>query len=143
MRKIAMRCTQEQFESIKDMIKCEINDMQFNFKLFPYLTNNYRSKNSIGLGTHDESFIGIDTDVYKTFDAEIFLKACDSWEDEKVLNISDFEFYNENKKVWQDINIIDCKVRLKPQPDYSKEIEALQLKAKENGMKCIINFEKI
>jgi len=34
-------------------------------------------------------------------------------------------------------------IRLKPQPDYDKEIEALQLKAKENGMKCIINFEKI
>jgi len=128
-----MRCTQEQFESIKDRIKCKINDTQFNFKLFPYLTNNYCSGNSIGLGTHDESFIGIDTEVYETFDAEIFLKACDSWEDEVK-----YEYFQGNK--WYEMVY---PIRIKPQPDYSKEIEALQLKAKENGMKCIINFEKI
>lgn len=33
--------------------------------------------------------------------------------------------------------------RIKPTPDYSKEIEALQAKAKENGMKVTINFDKI
>ena len=40
---------------------------------------------------------------------------------------------------------IDVKhpIRIKPTPDYSKEIEALQQKAKENGMNVIINFEKI
>jgi len=133
MRKIAMRCTQEQFKSIKDRIKCEINDAQFNFKLFPYLTNNYCAGNSIGLGTHDESFIGINTEVYETFDAEIFLRACDSWEEEVQ-----YEVFACGR--WIDA---EYKVRVKPQPDYSKEIEALQLKAKENGMKCIINFEKI
>lgn len=35
------------------------------------------------------------------------------------------------------------KYRIKPTPDYSKEIEALQEKAKENGMKVTINFEKL
>lgn len=34
-------------------------------------------------------------------------------------------------------------VRIKPTPDYSPEIEALQNKAKENGMKVTINFEKL
>ena len=34
-------------------------------------------------------------------------------------------------------------VRIKPTPDYSKEIEALQAKAKENGMSVTINFEKL
>jgi len=34
-------------------------------------------------------------------------------------------------------------VRIKPTPDYSPEIEALQAKAKENGMKVTINFEKL
>jgi len=142
MRKIAMRCTQEQFDSIKDRIKLKNIDVDFDLKKYPYLTN-YYSNIEYYLGSFYESYFNSNYEIYETFDAEIFLKACDSWEDEKVLNISDFEFYNENKKVWQDINIIDCKVRLKPKPDYSKEIKALQLKAKDNGMKCIINFEKI
>ena len=34
-------------------------------------------------------------------------------------------------------------IRIKPTPDYSPEIEALQAKAKENGMSVTINFEKI
>ena len=33
--------------------------------------------------------------------------------------------------------------RIKPTPDYSKEIEALQAKAKENGMSVTVNFEKL
>ena len=35
------------------------------------------------------------------------------------------------------------KCRIKPTPDYSKEIEALQQKAKENGMRVIVGFEKL
>jgi len=34
-------------------------------------------------------------------------------------------------------------IRIKPTPDYSPEIEALQAKAKENGMSVTINFEKL
>ena len=33
-------------------------------------------------------------------------------------------------------------IRIKPQPDYTNEIEALQNKAKENGQKVVIVFEK-
>ena len=33
--------------------------------------------------------------------------------------------------------------RIKPTPDYSPEIEALQQKAKKNGMSVIIKFEKL
>lgn len=44
---------------------------------------------------------------------------------------------------WRDIPEQE-KFRIKPSdPDYSKEIEALQAKAKENGMIAIINFEKL
>ena len=43
---------------------------------------------------------------------------------------------------WIDLNCQD-KYRIKPTPDYSKEIEALQAKAKENGMRVTINFEKL
>jgi len=127
MRKIAMRCTQEQFDSIKDRIKCEIYDLS-NFKEFPYLINDY-FESVTNLSTTGNK----KREVYETFDAEIFLKACDSWEDEVKY---EYCFMGE----WREITY---PVRLKPQPDYDKEIEALQLKAKENGMKCIINFEKI
>lgn len=41
---------------------------------------------------------------------------------------------------WRDLSI---PIRIKPQPDYTPEIEALQNKAKENGMKVTINFEKL
>jgi len=134
MRKIAMRCTQEQFESIKDRIKCEIYDLG-NFKEFPYLINDYfeRVTNLQNTGNKNRK-------VYETFDAEIFLKACDSWDDENIWNGKDMQYLYKGE--W-----IDCRTnsdfRFKPKPDYSKEIEALQLKAKENGMKCVINFEKI
>jgi len=43
---------------------------------------------------------------------------------------------------WKDCNW-QFPYRIKPKPDYSKEIEALQAKAKENGMKVTINFEKL
>ena len=44
--------------------------------------------------------------------------------------------------VWTDCTHQDY-FRIKPITDYSKEIEALQQKAKENGMKVTINFEKL
>ena len=43
---------------------------------------------------------------------------------------------------WVDVIHQDC-YRIKPTPDYSKEIEALQEKAKKNGMNVIIKFEKL
>jgi len=128
MRKIAMRCTQEQFESIKDRIKCEIYNLD-NFKEFPYLINcHYGSVTNLHTSSNKNR------EVYETFDSETFLKACDSREEEKV----QYEVYLCGQ--WYETRHL---IRVKTQPNYSKEIEALQLKAKENGMKCIINFEKI
>ena len=42
--------------------------------------------------------------------------------------------------IWYDLYY---PIRIKPIPDYSPEIEALQAKAKENGMTVTINFEKL
>ena len=50
----------------------------------------------------------------------------------------EYQYFTGGK--WQDI---DMPVRIKPTPDYSPEIEALQAKAKENGMTVTINFEKL
>lgn len=60
-------------------------------------------------------------------------------EDEVVWLGSEMQFFKNGK--W-----IDCefdKYRLKPKPNYTSEIEALQAKAKENGMKAVITFEKL
>jgi len=132
MRKIAMRCTQEQFDSIKDRIKLKNIDVDFDLKKYPYLTN-YYSNIEYYLGSFYESYFNSNYEIYETFDAEIFLKACDSWEEEVK-----YEYCLMGE--WHEIIY---PIRIKQQPDYSKEIEALQLKAKENGMKCVINFEKI
>lgn len=50
----------------------------------------------------------------------------------------EYQYFTGGK--WQDI---DMPVRIKPTPDYSPEIEALQQKTKENGMIVPINFKKI
>jgi len=137
MRKIAMRCTQEQFESIKDEIKLKIRNLD-NFKKYPYLINDsFDGVTNLATTTGNKN-----REVYETFDAEIFLKACDSWEEEKIWSGSEIQFRSIGEKEWAN-HSKDYEFRIKPQPNYSKEIEALQLKAKENGMKCVINFEKI
>jgi len=124
MRKIAMRCTQEQFESIKDRIKSPIK----NLVSWDKNTSLVKNFNNMNIVYNTECNF-----VYEIFDAETFLMACDSWEEEVKYEI--FDGLNWHEVMGQ--------IRIKPQPDYDKEIEALQLKAKENGMKCIINFEKI
>jgi hypothetical protein len=43
---------------------------------------------------------------------------------------------------WVDVPNQDS-IRIKPTPDYSTEIEALNKKANENGMKAVITFEKL
>ena len=69
----------------------------------------------------------------------------------KFTEVSEAEFLAELGKpkveyqifmnnIWYDLYY---PIRIKPTPDYSKEIEALQAKAKENGMSVIIKFEKL
>jgi len=128
MRPIAMKCTQEQFDSIKDRI---VYENIGNFNNCPYLTNdNFFSKSGITNGT----------EIYETFNANIFLQACDV-EVEKVWKGREMQYRTIGNDLWCDIDSFEF--RLKPQPNYQKEIEALQNAAKENGMKVIINFEKI
>jgi len=136
MRPIAMRCNQEQFDSIKDRLEYHHSNID-NFNRYPYLTNAFRGRDVIA---------NIDTEpndwnrtVYETFDANIFLQACDI-EVEKVWKGSEMQSCING--VWFDCSDVN-KYRLKLAPDFSKEIEALQQKAKANGMKVIINFEKI
>jgi len=139
MRPIAMRCNQEQFDSIKDRINLPISESVFRFSGLrdSYLTNDYNGAGEVKYTLSPECH----KEIHETFNADIFLEAC-GVEVEKVWESSEMEFLSK-LGVWSDF-AYDFKVRLKPQPNYQKEIEALQqkAKAKENGMKVIINFEK-
>jgi len=134
-----MRCTQEQFDSIKDRIIYDIDDIG-DFNHFHYITNNYDCKKTkIGNTMRKDLF---NREIHETFNADIFLEAC-GVEVEKVWKGSEMQYKDDNSD-WQDCwGGKNRKYRFKPQPDYSQEIEALQQKAKENGLKCVINFEKI
>jgi len=134
MRPIAMKCTQEQFNSIKNKLY-NISDV-CDFEIYPYLTNDYLGEFQIR-----NTRTLYDVEIHETFNANIFLQACDI-EVEKVWKREELQFRNIGSLVWYDC-LVDGEYRLKPQPNYQKEIEALQQKAKENGMKVIINFEKI
>ena len=55
---IAMKCSQENWDSIKNMIPNNwINDGMFDFIEYPYLTNNFYSGGIFGIGTHLKDFI--------------------------------------------------------------------------------------
>jgi len=138
MRKIAMRCTQEQFESIKDRIEVPKDMNNFKSDIKWYLVSKRRS-GFYGVNIYSE--VDDYSEIYETFDADVFLEAC-GVEVEKFWKGEELEVRRVGEGYWKDANK-DWEVRLKPQPNYDKEIEALQLKAKENGTKCIINFEKI
>jgi len=140
IRPIAMRATQEQFESIKDRINLPINLYSYNFKKFCWLTNDTNEEGYVSNLVYPNAK-GYDRELHETFNADIFLEAC-GVEVEKVWKGSEMQYKDDNSD-WKDLHSTNVEYRFKPQPDYSQEIEALQQKAKENGLKCVINFEKI
>lgn len=81
---IAMRCTQEQFETlINDILKrggSVVNGESSNCDFLPYFTNNidgvYLQFGSI----YDSAIHDFNRTVYETFDRNIFLEAC-GWKD--------------------------------------------------------------
>jgi len=133
MRPIAMRCNQEQFDSIKDRLT-NIQDLDSSAP-FIYLINDFDPSNipSVGYYTAMDHH-----EIHEIFNADIFLEAC-GVEVEKVFKAGELQWFNGHRQ-WVDTKET---YRLKPQPNYDKEIEALQQKAKENGMNVIINFEKL
>lgn len=167
-RPIAMRCTQEQFNSIRDRIPLPIVRIT-EFGQGTYLTNNYHG-DSLVSNVHEELISNYHNKIFNTFDGELFLDCCgreiitggvsgqilsndsdvtqqgdlrwktplkmlsekdkqqiiDEYLKDKVWKGSELQ-YEKNGK-WIDCN--DFNVRLKPQPDYTAEIEALERKAK-------------
>jgi len=134
-RPIAMKCNQGQFDSIKDRISLPIVCMSDNFEKYSYITNYYDCVFKV---TNTKYPDAENREIHETFNADIFLEAC-GVETEKVWKGTDMQFKMASE--WVNCDWIQ-EFRFKPQPNYQKEIEALQTKAKENGMKVIINFEK-
>jgi len=62
---------------------------------------------------------------------------------ETIFLISDLQHRKRGDIEWLNYRSDDFEYRLKPKPDYNKEIEALQLKAAENGMKAVVTFENL
>ena len=72
---IAMRCTQEDWESIKDNFN-EKDIIEIDnpiSKNFAYLINHFDDENGFGIGFFNKS---LSKEVYEKFDANIFLNAC-------------------------------------------------------------------
>ena len=183
---IAMRCTQEQFDSIKDRIPLPIEDID-SFEYYPYLRNDYFIGKSV---SNSIVILKQNIEIHETFDGELFLDCCgretqdvayvntsgfffdDIWNIVKQLPLNNasigvlqksvdelnklfFKKLDEQKdtiikeylkdKVWKSIdfqyekngkwlNLKDSTylyIRLKPQPDYSKE------KSLENELSCL------
>lgn len=77
IRPIAMKCNQEQFESVKKKLKgMEIADNDINFMSYPYLVNTFKGYNKTGIGTYDKSMIRKNQEIHETWNEEIFLNAC-------------------------------------------------------------------
>jgi len=125
MRPIAMRCTQEQFDSIKDRITLPINSVT-DFKRYSYLINFDEGISNIKQSYCFSNFWDQNPEIHETFDANIFLEACDI-EVEKVFELTDFQFRTKGTEEWLSyIEPSETEYRIKPQPNYQKEIEDLQ-----------------
>jgi hypothetical protein len=70
VERIAMKCTREEYESIKNIIGDLDTTCKDDFILFNYLCNDTRKSCMM----YSPNFF--DRKVYETFDKDIFLKAC-------------------------------------------------------------------
>ena len=138
---IAMRCTQEQFDSIKDKINLNINDI-VNFEHYPYLVNLTWNRSIVS--NIKNPLIGVITEIIETFDAEYFLDCCGREKSDVIFKGKDMQYrclyrYGD-KTVWKNCSD-EVEYRLTPKPNLDADIEALQEKAKELGLKVTVIIE--
>ena len=136
---IAMRCTREQFESIKDEINLPIHNA-LCFKHYRYLTNCFLSEKVVSNISPAHVIVG--REIIETFDAEYFLDCCgrEKPDEEVVFKGSEMQVRWKGNCEWKDSNS-GLEYRLKPKPNLDADIAALQEKAKELGIKITITFE--
>jgi len=126
-RPIAMKCTQEQFDSIKDRIPLDIYFIT-SFEEDNYLVNNYKGYFSVS-----NCFSPSYDEIHETFNADIFLEACGV---EKNWKGSEMQFKEKDGK-WINCTLENYIFRFKPAPDYTAEIAELENKIKELKAKML------
>ena len=141
---IAMRCTQEQFESIRDRINLPIQNA-YNFKDYRYLTNYFSSRNLVSNINLAHGIVGngiVGREIIETFNAEYFLDCCgrEKPDEEVVFKGYEIEYRCNVNDKWYDCNS-NFEFRLKTKPNLDADIAALQEKAKELGIKITILIE--
>lgn len=117
---IAMKCTPEQFDAIKDkLVGCEIKDNSNNS--CNYLVNNFLGKENYiaPMGTTGEE----KREVYKTWNEEIFLNAC-GIETERIFKGSELQVRHTIDGKWENaIANPNDDFRLKPTNLKKQELE--------------------
>lgn len=127
MKKIAMKATQEDWDSVKDLV----NSIDIaGFKKFPYLVTDYSDQLGVVSNVmYKEYAERFGRTVYETFDRAIFLDALDIVE-EKIWKGSEMQHKNINGK-WVNCSF-DTEFRLKP---INSEVKQLQELAEKLGYK--------
>lgn len=85
-RPIAMKCTQEQFDSIK--YKINESFMINKFDEYPYLINNFADKLGYISNTCEPIF---NSEVHEEWDEQVFLEACGI----EASNVGRYDIYQE------------------------------------------------
>lgn len=141
---IAMRCTKEQFESIRDRINLPIQNAH-NFKDYRYLTNYFSSRNLVSNINLAHGIVGngiVGREIIETFNADYFLDCCgrEKPDEEVMFKGYEMQYRWKGNCEWEDCGSSN-EYRLKPKPNLDADIAALQEKAKELGIKITITFE--
>lgn len=128
MKAIAMKATQQDWDSVKDLVEKTV--LIEDFEDYPYLVTN--SDSILGCVTNVEEVIksNFERTVYEKFDRAIFLDALDIVED-KVWKGSEMQFKHKDETVWRD-SVINMEYRLKP---INPEVKQLQELAEKLGYK--------
>ena len=76
--KIAMRCTYQQFDEIKDILESHGFSIRKidNFDIYPYLVNNFGYANYKISNLKKEHFLNTDRNIYENWNSNKFLWAC-------------------------------------------------------------------
>jgi hypothetical protein len=130
MKAIAMQCTQEQFNAIKDkLVGCEPERIT-DFNHSDYLTNAFQRGIITNLSKYFASIWTIN--IHETWNEEIFLNAC-RIETERIFKGSEIQYKNFHDSKWNDGSCYEY--RLKPDNTIKKQELESQILQLQNQLK--------
>jgi len=119
-RAIAMKCNQEQWDSIKDKLVGLDANCITGFNKCKYLVNNLGGCEILISNCLTGDRFSYNRELHETWNEQIFLEAC-GIETEKIFKGSELQCRNKNGK-WYICTVYEYRLK----PDYSKEIEELE-----------------